>query len=252
MTTTKATRATITLGDIKLDVFQLPDGSYRWSSKHISDAINIRHSRVAQICTSKQAQSLTGSRFGVADFSPTKLTTNDCGNISGYSTDVAFFIWQYESMKGNELAQSIVFASGVEVLERRADAAFNAIRTEEERNTRLAQRAKNIMIRRTLTDAIRDYTIKHESSETYIKFIYANCSEHLNKIILGAKAKQAKEFYALPAHSLLRNHIPVKALRELELVEEMASRLIDERDIEPLEAVKQACVICFTKTVGLE
>jgi hypothetical protein len=247
MSTTKASRAVITLGDIQLDVFQLPDESYRWSAKNITEAINIRHSRVAQICSSKQAQSLIGSKFEVADLSPIQLSS-DVGNISGYSTEVAFFIWQYESMNGNKIAQSIVFASGVEALERRADAAFGIQRTEEARNLRI----KSKLTRRTLTDAIKDYTIRHKSPKKYTDLIYAKCTNYLNMMVLGTTAKEAKEKLALPKHSLLRNHIPVSALTELEFAEKMAARLIDEEDIEPLEAVKLACARCFTKKIGLE
>jgi hypothetical protein len=55
----------------------------------------------------------------------------------------------------------------------------------------------------------------------------------------------------VPPNSLLRNHVPRAALRELALAEELASRLIEERDMEPLRAVEQACKTCFTKFVGL-
>jgi hypothetical protein len=248
MTTIKAERATITLGDIELDVFQLPDGSYRYSYELLAAILEKDKSILSDKKSPYDIRKLTGNP-----------ETNQKVKLDGigysYSTisqkDLTSALLSLVKL-GCIKAYAYVEAALQEPFEARADAAFNVIRTEEARNNRLAQRAKNTMIRRTLTDSIRDYTIKHESSETYIKFIYSNCSDHLNKIILGARAKQAKEFYALPAHSLLRNHIPVKALRELELVEEMSSRLIDERDVEPLEAVKQACVICFTKTVGLE
>jgi hypothetical protein len=245
MTTIKAVRATITLGDIELDVFQLPDGGYYFTQSvlktiHITLSNTSGKKYVKPILEANSALLQTAQLDG----NPVKLKLIPMtlfGEIVGIYAKL-----------GNEFCIAILVACFEESLERRADTAFDVKRTEEEYNARLAQRTKGYVARRTLTDSIRDYTIKHESSETYIKFIYSNCSDHLNKIILGAKAKQAKEFYALPAHSLLRNHIPVKALRELELVEEMASRLIDERDIEPLEAVKQACIICFTKTVGLE
>lgn len=55
----------------------------------------------------------------------------------------------------------------------------------------------------------------------------------------------------IPETSLLRNHIPVAALNELERVEDLAGRLIDNKDMEPLDAVKQASVLMFARTVGL-
>jgi hypothetical protein len=230
MTTIKAIRATIKLGDIELDVFQLPDGSYRWSSKNITEAINIRHSRVAQIWTSKQGQRLMGKRFEKADFSPTKLTTNDCGNISGYSTDVAFFIWMYEAVKGNKLAKGLIIASATESLERRADRAFGVTRTEDERNKRLAQRTMNVARVRTLEDAISDYAIKQGFSEAYIKATYSDCINYITNM-------------------LEENDRPPS---DLDLAKRLTLRTIDGKDIDPLEAAKQIAALCFTKTVGLE
>jgi hypothetical protein len=248
MTTTKATRATITLGDIELDVFQLPDGSYRYSYELLAEILERDKSILSDKKSPYNIKKLTGNQ-------ETNLKVKLDGIGYSYSTisqkDLSQALLSLTKL-GCVKAYAYVEAAFQETLESRADKAFNVIKTEEEQNSKLAKRVKNVVVRRLLTDSIRDYTIKHESSETYTKFIYSNCSEHLNKIILGAKAKQAKEFYELPQHSLLRNHIPVKALIELELVEGFASRLIDERDIEPLEAVKQACVMCFAKTIGLE
>jgi hypothetical protein len=64
--TQKAVRAQIKLGDIDLDVFQLPDGSYRYSQTQafisISDAdypTEQAAKRYIEICRSKKAQHLT-------------------------------------------------------------------------------------------------------------------------------------------------------------------------------------------------
>jgi hypothetical protein len=154
---------------------------------------------------------------------------------------------------GNQAALDLVVACGVEALERRADAAFGVVQSEQERDQRLALRTAGIFARRTLTDAIRDYLDRHpELSDTYRKFIWSNCSDHLNKIVLGAKAKQAREYYEIPKNSLLRNHIPIAALNELERTEDLAGRHVDERDLEPLEAVRMAAAVMFTRTVGLD
>jgi hypothetical protein len=107
-------------------------------------------------------------------------------------------------------------------------------------------------VRRYLTDSVADYLEANPGlSDDYRKYVCSKCAEELNKIILSAKAKQAEEFHQLPEDSLLRNHIPVAALNELELVEDLASRIIDEKGMEPLEAVKYACGVAFTRTFGL-
>jgi hypothetical protein len=245
--TNKATRATIKLGDIDLDVFQLPDGEYRLSLTQSATALGFDKRRGSDFLGLEVVQNLTtyalqGSGFIAED-------TNQ--KIKALTMDAFKSVVMYYALKGNLLAQAILEACLVEALERRADAAFGVVRDEEERNDRMAARVKGKVARRSLTDVIKAYVESRDVSDNYKKFIFSNCSDHLNKIILGAKAKQAKEFYHIPESSLLRNHIPVDALRELELTEEMAARLIEERDMEPLEAVKQACVVCFTRSVGL-
>jgi hypothetical protein len=241
----KATRATITLGDIELDVFQLPDGSYRWSANQITKAIDIRHSRVAQISASNQAQSLIGERFQVAHFSPTKLKCDDSGNISGYTTEVAFFVWQYESYKGNILAQALVFASGVEVLERRADAAFNVIRTEEERNQRHIIRVDGIVSRHFWTDVIDQYLRTHEVSDNYKRFIYINVSDAVNKAILGTTAKKYREMNDIPEDASLRDYLNTDQLKQIDTIEKAAGMRVLKNDLCPKQALKDVIgLIC--------
>jgi hypothetical protein len=246
--TIKAVRTKIKLGDIELDAFKLPDGEYRLSLTQATVALGFDKRRGSdflglEVVKTLATYELQGSGFVAED-------TNQ--KIKSLTIDAFTAIVMYYALKGNLLAQAILGACLSEALERRIDAAFGVVRDEEERNDRMAARQKGKVARRSLTDVIRDYMESHDVSDNYKRFIFANCSDHLNKIILGAKAKQARDFYQIPESSLLRNHIPVAALRELELTEEMAARLIEEREMEPLEAVKQACVVCFTRSVGLE
>jgi hypothetical protein len=249
----KAVREKITLGDIELDVFQLPDGSYGYTYEWLGTVIGRDKSILSDkkspfylynLNKSLSKEALTNQRVFVEGISKAKLN---------YLTDPQLMVvlGSLAYMVPDKVVPFLV-ACGIEALERRADAAFRVVRDEEERNDRMAARQKGKVARRSLTDVIRDYMESHNVSDNYKRFIFANCSDHLNKIILGAKAKQAREFYQIPESSLLRNHIPVDALRELELTEEMAARLIEERDMEPFEAVKQACLVCFTRSVGLE
>jgi hypothetical protein len=67
MTTIKATRATITLGNIELDVFQMPDGKYFLSLYQIAESIEISHKRIAEFRELKLAQTLYPEGFRVAE-----------------------------------------------------------------------------------------------------------------------------------------------------------------------------------------
>lgn len=254
--TIKAVRAKIKLGDIDLDVFQLPGGEYRYSQTQAFISIADEDydtqqaaKRYIQICTSKKAQHLAVPTLQT--YEKTKIEgENQIVKLISQADIMSF--WAMAAFLGHTKALGLLMACGIEALERRADAAFGVVRDEKERNARMEARFKGKVARRALTDVIKDYMDSHELSDNYKRWIFTLCSDHLNKIILGAKAKQAREFYQIPESSLLRNHIPVAALRELELTEEMAARLIEERDIEPLEAVKQACVVCFTRSIGLD
>lgn len=104
-----------------------------------------------------------------------------------------------------------------------------------------------------LTDSIKFWLDKHpEASENTKRFIYSNCSDCLNKFILGHKAKAAKEVLGLSKDSLLRDAIPADALVELDAVERIAGILIVDFDINPLDAVKQAITESRARFIGLE
>ena len=254
--TNKAIRATLQLSDQKLDVFQMPDSDYVYPQTDAFISIadegydtQQAAKRYIEKTTSKQAQTLIPQGFSRIVKVKIEGENQTFNAIS--QADVSN-LWLLFAMDGNTKAVKLLAALAQEALERRADAAFGIQRSEEERNQRLASRTQGKVARRYLTDSIADYLEANpDLSDTYRKFIWSNCSDHLNLIILGAKAKQAKEFLEVPKNSLLRNHIPIAALNELERVEDLASRIIDEKGTEPLEAVKQAAILMMTKTIGL-
>lgn len=241
-TTVKAIRATILLGDIELDVFQLPDSSYVINSTDIAEAINIHHARVAEICATKQAQKLIGTRFEAADFSPNKLKCSDSGNISGYSTDVAYFIWQYEATKGNQLAESLVFSTGVEALERRADQAFGVLRTEQERNQGFEIRKDGILSRNFWTDTVEWYIKNNEVSDSYKRFVYINVSDGLNRQMFGMTSKQLKEYYGLKSSESVRDFLPSDTLKLVDSIEKAVAVRVRKTGVEPKQALKEMLV----------
>jgi hypothetical protein len=248
-TTTKAIRANVTLGDIELDVFQLPDGSYQISQSQTCLAVNKPPKRMVELTRSEKGQILIQSGFEKG----LKVKVEGSKPVNLVPLEVAFQFWVLELAIGNQDALALVVACGTEALERRADNAFGVVRDEEERNERLKARTQSKLTRRTLTDSIKEYIDRHpELSEIYPKFVYSNCTDCLNLHILGAKAKQVKEALDLKPTGSLRDTIPLHSLRELETLEGVAGRLIDAEDLEPLEACKKALVIMYAKTLGFE
>lgn len=54
--TKKATKATIQLGDIELDVFQLPDGEYIFSKSQVVNSVKTDKKRLSEILETKALQ----------------------------------------------------------------------------------------------------------------------------------------------------------------------------------------------------
>ena len=235
MSTIKAIRATIKLGDIQIDGYQLPDGIYKVSTQTFKETLN---SLIGNSTGKKYLKPILGASKSIVE--NVKIEGYN-RSITMYGLDTFSEVVAAYAQLGNQRAIAILVACMSESLERRFDHAFGVQRTEEERNDRLIARLKGKEARRTLTDVIQDWLASHpEASENTRRFVYANCSDCLNKVVLGYKSKKAKELLGIPQDSLLRDAVPRKALTEIEAVERLATILIDDDDIEPLEAVKKA------------
>lgn len=93
--------------------------------------------------------------------------------------------------------------------------------------------------RRQLTDAIRDYLTRHpEVSDNHRKWMYSNASEAVNLVVFGKKAKKLCEELGV-AKEDLRDCFDGDNLQIIREVENTAMRLIDKKDVDPLEAIKQ-------------
>ena len=214
----------------------MPDGEYRISSSDIAKILDMSEKSFLPNYLSKELRSLleASPRFFLYS-----LKTSIEGNnvkINGIDLTLAGLIFQFYAFKGNLNAQNICLACVTEALERRADTAFNIVRTEEERNDRLAARMKGKLTRRTLTDAIKEYIDRNNQlSANYKKWIYANCSDQINTFVLGRKANQLKSQFSIKQ---IREACNTKQLKELDLVEELICREIEEGGLEPLEATQ--------------
>ncbi|MGL5076887.1 MAG: hypothetical protein ACRDBG_13830 [Waterburya sp.] len=235
MSTIKAVRATITLGDIELDVFQLPDGKYFLSVMQLAESIGISHKRFAEFRELKLAQSLYPEGFRMAEkvkveggTKPVSIISLD--DVSKYWTLAAF-------QTQNQIAIALLAASQTEALERRADNAFNVIRTEKERNERFVTRRDGILSRHFWTDCIEHYCKTHEVSDNYKKFVYIHVSDYLNKALFGMNSKQLLEHYDLISGSP-RDYFPSETLKLIDTIEKATAVRVDKNDVCPKQALK--------------
>lgn len=242
MTTIKAVRATITLGGIEIQVFQLPDGSYRYGYEFLASLIDRDKSILSDKKSPYSLQNILGK--DKTDWN-TKLTGISKGySHNGISDASLMSVFEAFAMLGCLPAIKLMSACAIEALERRADAVFNIQRLEEERNAKMTERVNGKVDRLTFTDAIGLWLIdpRNDPSENTKRFIYSNCSDCLNLIVLGFKSRKAKEILGVADDSLLRDALPVQCLREIAAVERLACILVMEDNRHPLEAVKQASI----------
>lgn len=234
--TIKALRATIQLGMIPLEIFQLPNGEYRLSQTQVGEAVGKPHNSVVRFLASNSPQAiphkgLTLYKIGIVD---AKTTFN------AVPIEIASAYWLNETLSGNVQAALLLGACAAEAIDRRADAAFGVQRDELEREERLKARMQGKKVRRSFTDAIKDYLDRHpELSEDCREWIYVNSSEAVNKIVFGKRAWELRNERNADRHSL-RDAFTAQELLLIQEVEDVATRLVDRKDEHPPVAVRLA------------
>lgn len=234
--TIKASRATISLGDIPLNVYQLPDGSYRLAGRNVTDAVGEDHPTMARFYGVKSLKDLPG-----AGSEWNKISAGKEGSpFFPVAIEDAVVFWGSLAQKGNALATSILVACAIEAIERRADSAFGKSRTEEERNIRFKARMEGKETRRSLTDAIKSYIDRTPNlSENTLKFLYSNVTDATYRALFGRSCKVlTKDLQA--ELGKLRDSLTPKELNHLNAFEDLAMRLIDDHQYAPMDAIKEA------------
>jgi len=139
----KATRATVAIGDLIVDAFQLPDGSYRMSQTQLAEAVGKDEINARRFLISKSINTIRGESY-----TPDSIEVSSPNEIRGQTRfnalplDVVTAYWLYQSSQGNKQALALVWALLSESLERRFDDAFGMVRTEQERNDTTTARIK--------------------------------------------------------------------------------------------------------------
>ena len=142
--TDKATRAEVSIGPLSVDGYQMPDGTYRMSQVQAAECIGTTAQNASNFLRSKAFKALRGKGFTdqVSEQIAVESAEQARGEtrINAVPLDVVMLFWLYQCSRGNKPALGLLAALATETLERRFDAAFGVERTEEERQTRLAER----------------------------------------------------------------------------------------------------------------
>jgi hypothetical protein len=141
--------------------------------------------------------------------------------------------------KGNKQAEALADSLVGLALTQLFSDAFGIKFDKDDRQEYLTARLAGKITRRTLTDAIKEYLGKqNEVSENYRKFIYANCSDKINRSLFGKTAAKLCAERSCDRDSLRSTH-SAASLVLIDRIEGHAVRLID-RGLEPLLAVTDA------------
>jgi hypothetical protein len=143
---TKATRATIQLGERAIDGYMLPDGSYRMSLSQAAECVGLTARNAFDFLRSNTFKALMGDGYtlSVSELEPDEDQGRGQSRFRALPLEVVSIYWSYQSHRGNKAAFALVTALVTETLERRFDDAFGVTRSEAERNDRLIQEKQRL------------------------------------------------------------------------------------------------------------
>lgn len=142
----KATRATVTIGNLTIEGFMLPDSSYQMSQTQAALAVGLGVQNVSDFLKSKAFKSLSGEGYTpqISEIEPDETQQRGGSRIKALPLEVIRRYWLYQASRGNKKALALVDALMAETIERRFDDAFGVSRTEQERNDRLSGRIQQL------------------------------------------------------------------------------------------------------------
>jgi hypothetical protein len=133
-----AIRATIYLGNIPLDVYQMPDSSYKLYAESVTKVIDKPGRDLLNFLQGKSLQALPFNNYNLVHAERVEVEGQG-GFIKPIPVKLATSYWLYRAIKGNVKAQALAQACMVESIERRADKAFSIKRSETEYNQRFGE-----------------------------------------------------------------------------------------------------------------
>jgi hypothetical protein len=208
----KAVRAKILLGDIELDVYQMPNGSYRLAGRNVTDAVGEPNNSLIRLMGVKSLKGLPH-----ADSSLIQVKAETGESFVAIAIEDAAEYWGRLANKGNPKAIAVLIACAIESMERRADAAFGVKRSEEERNARFELRQKSLQTRRAYTDVLRERLISAHGEDRYKQMARAGYFRDVT-------VKVNLHLYGQPHFNCNRENMDDDQLRDIELFEKQLER----------------------------
>lgn len=203
----KATRATIKLSGIPIEVFQLPpSGNYVMSQSQVAKAVDVHKSTISRWLSTQESglsllqnlnlndvQDLPGKDYRcykIGFDSEVSSRRGGNGKINIVSIQLASEFWMEQALKGNQLAISLAYACLEESLKRRCDSAFDIQMTDDiYEDESIDVRSKWLESRSYCKDA----HISFMNCCKYNGFNAAIAHNEITKRIVGKTAKELRE-----------------------------------------------------------
>jgi hypothetical protein len=166
-----------------------------------------------------------------------KMESGGKTKLSLWSTVNAIRYIQYHAIQGNKPAANIMYAFGSTTLDMIINDSFNRDYLKGQAEATAKARYSGIEERNVFTAAIKAYIIKHSMSANYQKQSYSNATDAAYLGIFNRRASKLKSDWDCKNP---RDNMTEKELGYVKQVEELAARLITQKDLEPVLAVIQA------------
>jgi hypothetical protein len=232
----KADVAIVKIGHLEIEGYLTSEGEFGLSLSDFARLIGIEPKQVrARILNSKYAKTLSDKGFPGSK--KCKVDKNKGSIIQIIPVDWVISLIQISARIGIEGAWEILdLLAGLSLHQLFSD-AFNLEFEKEERQKWLKARQEGKVVRRTLTDAIKDYINTHNCNSSYKQFIYANVTNEIYDGVFNRKAKTLKQQWECDNP---RDVMTEVELSEIKQVEQLTMRIIDQDNLEPVRAVNEA------------
>jgi hypothetical protein len=230
-------RAIIQLGDIPIEVFEIGDGDYGYTYEWLADLIQ----QDKKILSDKKSiwglSKLTKGLVANGSVNP-KVRVNSISYVYLTSDQLALVL-QGACLLEPEVFLPLLTACAIEALERRADKAFNNLRTEKEYNDRFIARRATKDSFWWFVPEIKSWLDSREVPSSNPTSHYINAFRVMSIGLFGKAPKLIKEELGISKGDLNRDHFGVESLRRIDQIQRLAKANL-QRGSRPMEAVQEA------------
>ena len=234
------------------------DGEYRWSMRQASMTVGFNEGWLSDTLRTDGNALNTLKGYG---FKRDIVEFQGQGFIEGnlISTEDFMAMIMYAAVIGRRRqAIALLAAAFYETLERRADHAFGIIRDEDEYIQKFEFRHASILLNKDLRSAIGEWIDENQDSLlVYIKEysikggqrgIYASALGKIYQLIFGMYKKSINEVLDVKYYETPKNNVHVTQLQRIAQIEDLASKYIRRKGMNPIDAINAAADALMIET----